>query len=109
MAKILLIFFAIIIGIVVATGWVLGAIRRMLGISTRRQSGFSFHTNFNAGRARKTADERDDVVYDRDDVVVLRGKSRKEERGTGKSTTINRLKKMDEGEIRDVDYRDKSA
>ncbi len=108
MAKILLIFFAIIIGIVVATGWVLGAIRRMLGISTRRQSGFSFHTNFNAGRRGKTRNDKDDVVYDRDDVVVLRGKAHKEERSKG-GKTINRLNKMDQGEIRDVDYRDKNS
>ena len=109
MAKILLIFFAIIIGIVVATGWILGALRRMLGISTRRRSGFSFHTNFSAGRTGKTKDDTDDVVYKRDDVVVLRGKTRKEERSAGRGNTVSRLKKMDEGEIRDVDYRDKDS
>ncbi len=113
MAKILLIIFAIIVGFIVATGWVLGAIRRMLGIPARKSGGFKFHTNFNNFAGRRPgrgaqSNNSDDVIYKNDEVVVLKGDGSNNASSAKASPGNNEpIHNLGEGDIRDVDYTDK--
>ncbi len=75
--KILIVLFLIIVGIIWAVAYVLGAARRFLGISPK-QAGAAFKGFKNmrnpGGNVQK------DVLYEKNDVVVLRGEAMEKEK-----------------------------
>ena len=75
--KILIIFLLVIVGIIWVVAYVLGAARRLLGISPKQAAtafkGFKNMTN-SGGNVQK------DVLYEKNDVVVLRGEAMEKEK-----------------------------
>ncbi len=73
--KILIIFLLIIVGIIWAVAYVLGAARRFLGISPKQAAtafkGFKNMRN-PGGNVQK------DILYEKNNVVVLRGEAKEE-------------------------------
>jgi hypothetical protein len=78
MLKILIIILLIIVGLIAAVAYVLGAVRRFLGISPKQaKTIFSSFKNMQNGSFQNAAQPvQKDVVYHKNDVVVLRGEAK---------------------------------
>ncbi|HYF04145.1 MAG TPA: hypothetical protein VEC36_12250 [Patescibacteria group bacterium] len=80
MLKILIIILLIIVGIIVAVGYVLGALRRFLGLSPRQaKTIFTGFKNMSTGPGFKNEHpkrEQKDILYQKNDIVVLRGEAK---------------------------------
>ena len=82
MLKILIIFLLIVVGIIAMIAYALGAVRRLLGLSPKQAS--TIYKGFKNMRAPgfKNSEEpvQKDILYQKDNVVVLRGEAKEKVR-----------------------------
>ncbi|MES2766018.1 MAG: hypothetical protein V4642_09125 [Bacteroidota bacterium] len=77
--KILIIFLLIIVGVIGIVAYVLGAARRLLGISPK-QAATAFKGFKNMRNPGGSGNVQKDILYEKNDVVVLRGEAVEKEK-----------------------------
>jgi hypothetical protein len=79
MLKILIVILLIVVGIIAAIAYVLGAVRRFLGLSPKQAKtifkGFKNMGNAGFHNAEQQPVQKD-ILYKKDDVIVLRGEAK---------------------------------